>query len=629
MAGNTPWCRNDSDILYLQKGQFTSTILATYDAATALGANCWATAIDMDTENTPWGFGPVFSYSDRIYLLQGHFTSTILDSLGLGISWSMYGCSYDNYYTYITYNTTSTGHLVKFNGQFTAVIADTIDVTTHDKYPRGISVDNAGNIIFAGDENDTLYCLQGRFSSTLLDSQDVSATAQPTNIGYDGTDTVWCGGQYLYLQDDKFNSTILASYYVGSAYPTGISNSDFCLRTGEPDGEVKCESSAETSIEVSVTLAYSIESESEIPSEDQSIILESESSVETIIEVSPAILIDVESESTVEAPWYSNHCDSIIESEGDVATTWEEYTTVAHDIESEADATPVIYISLYFAPAVESESEVVQNLHISSKPANTIESENEVVLSPVFSFVVDGIIESEGKIEAEATRVSTVTGIIPSESDVTISPEISCVVLGIIQSAGVAETSVPHSYTVSGIIKSEGQTVLSSTLSYTGNCIIESESLVADDYTGETLDTTSLVLTGSRFEPSMFTQYGFDSLVEDSSGNYYVAGESGIYILGHTEDITDTIHSRIVCYADDLKDDHNKTIRSVEIGNKGRYSTIRTGSGWKTELVDDICKRVDGSKHFGSRARFGKVVGYDIEDFDEIGVTELEVVTRT
>jgi hypothetical protein len=74
---DTPWCGVDPIRIYLQSGQFTSTLKTSEDLSAVDSA---AQGVSWDGVNTPWcGSG-----DDKLYLQSGQFTSTIKDSEYVG-----------------------------------------------------------------------------------------------------------------------------------------------------------------------------------------------------------------------------------------------------------------------------------------------------------------------------------------------------------------------------------------------------------------------------------------------------------------------------------------------------------------------------------------------------------------
>ena len=109
---DTPWCGFGSLKLFLQSGQFTSTVITSISYSDSLGIS-W----DSVGENTPFGDFP----GSRLVLSSGQFTSTILDSQSVSaINNQQHGISWDGT------NTPWTGvEFVKLylqSGQFTSTL---------------------------------------------------------------------------------------------------------------------------------------------------------------------------------------------------------------------------------------------------------------------------------------------------------------------------------------------------------------------------------------------------------------------------------------------------------------------------------------------------------------------------
>lgn len=74
---DTPWCGYSDDKLYLQSGQFTSTVKTSEYVG---GVDALPAGISYDGANTPW----CGATDDKLYLQSGQFTSTIKDSVYVG-----------------------------------------------------------------------------------------------------------------------------------------------------------------------------------------------------------------------------------------------------------------------------------------------------------------------------------------------------------------------------------------------------------------------------------------------------------------------------------------------------------------------------------------------------------------
>jgi hypothetical protein len=67
---DTPWCGGQASKLYLQSGQFTSTL----KTSQSVGAvDTGPSGIACDETNTPWGG----SQDEKLYLTSGQFTSPL------------------------------------------------------------------------------------------------------------------------------------------------------------------------------------------------------------------------------------------------------------------------------------------------------------------------------------------------------------------------------------------------------------------------------------------------------------------------------------------------------------------------------------------------------------------------
>ncbi len=196
-----------TDKLFLQSGQFTSTIKDSEDVTAIANAESIAsTGVD-----TPW-----LDDNEKAYLTSGQFTATLKTSLDVNsVDSDANGISWDGVNTPISGN--SGNKLYLTSGQFTTTIKDSVAIGAIDFTPRGISYDGT-NTPWAGQLNlmtfgDTLYLQSGQFTSTLKTSLDVNAIDNSVqDISFSGTtgDTPWAGTQAdkLYLTSGQFSSTL-------------------------------------------------------------------------------------------------------------------------------------------------------------------------------------------------------------------------------------------------------------------------------------------------------------------------------------------------------------------------------------------------------------------------------------
>ena len=132
----TPWSGSEADKLYLQSGQFTSTIKDSEDQS---GVDNQVRGISWDGTNTPW----IGSQADKLYLESGQFASTL-------------------------------------KGSETVGGIDTI--------PKDVSWDGT-NTPWIGDTADKLYLQSGQFTSTTKTSVAPGVATNSLGISWDGTTT--------------------------------------------------------------------------------------------------------------------------------------------------------------------------------------------------------------------------------------------------------------------------------------------------------------------------------------------------------------------------------------------------------------------------------------------------------
>lgn len=222
----TPWCGSNDSKLYLQSGQFTSTVKTSEDVS---GVDTVPVGITWDGTNTPWAGWT----DDKLYLQSGQFTSTIKDSQSVNtIDLNPDGISYDGINTpWIGWEDDK---LYLQSGQFSSTLKTSEYVNAIDGVPRGISWDGT-NTPWCGGNTDKLFLQSGQFSSTLKTSQSVSAVESDlSDMSWDGTNTPWTGhnDDKLYLQSGQFTSTLKTSQLVTSIDngPQGICTDDFINR---------------------------------------------------------------------------------------------------------------------------------------------------------------------------------------------------------------------------------------------------------------------------------------------------------------------------------------------------------------------------------------------------------------
>jgi hypothetical protein len=237
-AINTPWCGSADDKLYLQSGQFTSTIKTSEYVNSIDVSPVGVCTNDVSRRlfgipvTIPWvGFDTL-----KLYLQSGQFTSTVKDSEAVGsIDSQSYGITFDG--TDTPWCGGFADKLYLQSGQFTSTIKTSEDIGSIDSTIVAVSWDDS-DTPWAGLEAGKLYLQSGQFTSTLKTSEDVSgALVSITGVSWDGNNTPWCGvsDSKLFLQSGQFTSTIKTSETVVSVEPSvqGISwNGTDTLFTG-------------------------------------------------------------------------------------------------------------------------------------------------------------------------------------------------------------------------------------------------------------------------------------------------------------------------------------------------------------------------------------------------------------
>jgi hypothetical protein len=225
---NTPWIGGANDKLFLQSGQFTSTVKT---SETVSSIDNLSTGISYDGTDTPWSGAE----ARKLYLQSGQFTSTLKTSEDIS--------AIDIVPNDISYNGNDTpwcgsndDKLYLQSGQFSSTLLASESIIGIDIAPTGISWDGT-NTPWSGTESDKLFLQSGQFTSTLKTSRAVGGIdVSPTGISYDGANTPWSGADAdkLYLQSGQFSSTLLTSQAVGGldTTPIGIDTDDVIARLG-------------------------------------------------------------------------------------------------------------------------------------------------------------------------------------------------------------------------------------------------------------------------------------------------------------------------------------------------------------------------------------------------------------
>jgi hypothetical protein len=130
---DTPWISDGGNKMYLQSGNFTSTLKTSLVHPNSQPAGI-SSNTDQDTPNC--GF-----YPDTLYLHSGQFTSTV--KANLGVAGDPYGISWDGTDT-LWAKRSGADFLYLISGAFTSTVKDSLNVTAIDNTPADIESNDFG-----------------------------------------------------------------------------------------------------------------------------------------------------------------------------------------------------------------------------------------------------------------------------------------------------------------------------------------------------------------------------------------------------------------------------------------------------------------------------------------------------
>jgi hypothetical protein len=223
---NTLWTETTNDKLYLQSGQFTSTIK---DSLSAAGLNPEGISVDA--------FGDVpYCNNSKLYKQSGQFSSTVKTSLSLSYTDTHRGITVDDNDTILIGSDNFSASKIRRNsGQFSSTVKDSASVYGIDTYAEGISLTNWNAIPWVGRLADKLYLQRGIFTQVITSQAVNTVDTDPRDISWDGTNTTWIGSQAdkLYLTSGQFTSTLKDSEDISgtSTTPTGVEDDSYTART--------------------------------------------------------------------------------------------------------------------------------------------------------------------------------------------------------------------------------------------------------------------------------------------------------------------------------------------------------------------------------------------------------------
>jgi hypothetical protein len=233
---DSPWIGAEADKLYLQSGQFTSTL----KTSQSIGAvNSLPTGAEYEGADQMWS-GRGSPGNAELYVTSGQFTSTLKDSQTTSQNTFPGDVSFDNVNT-IWIGNTATEKIFIYSGQITSTLKDSQDISGVDADCQGCTSDDT-NIPWAGSDADKMYLQSGKVTSTLktsvaLGGVDISVRG----CSYDGTNSPWAGvqEQRLYLTSGQFTTTIKTSHDTTTVdtAPESVSTNDYVGRIPSAGGD--------------------------------------------------------------------------------------------------------------------------------------------------------------------------------------------------------------------------------------------------------------------------------------------------------------------------------------------------------------------------------------------------------
>ena len=225
--GDTAWVGSPSQKLYLQSGQFDSTVKTSRSVSSV---DISPSGISWDGTNTPWSGGN----DSKLYLQSGQFASTLKTSRSVS---SPTGISWDGTNTpWVRLSVEKKLYLQ--SGQFASTLKTSLDVSASDTQPNGISWDGT-NTPWAGTTGRKLVLQSGQFSSTVKTSLVPFANYNVYDISWNGANTPWVGEtnasvSKLFMQSGHFSSTVKTSRSIegSDSFAVGIESTNVSSRLG-------------------------------------------------------------------------------------------------------------------------------------------------------------------------------------------------------------------------------------------------------------------------------------------------------------------------------------------------------------------------------------------------------------
>jgi len=150
-----------------------------------------------------------------------------------------------------------------------------------------------------------------------------------------------------------------------------------------------------------------------------------------------------------------------------------------------------------------------------------------------------------------------------------------------------------------------------------GEFYLGAEPSTEEDETGETL-----VLTGAMSEPSVYSNFLFNSYAV-FGGRYYGAKPDGVYLLEGSDDAGDSIHSGLRIGPHNLGIDRQKRLRALRLGICGDDAQVRViARRSSSEILERIFEVEDGKVPV-TRDLQGREFTIEISDFEELSQAEI------
>lgn len=126
------------------------------------------------------------------------------------------------------------------------------------------------------------------------------------------------------------------------------------------------------------------------------------------------------------------------------------------------------------------------------------------------------------------------------------------------------------------------------------------------------------VLTGARGEPSIYSGFNFNSYAR-YRGQYFGAGEDGIYLLEGEDDAGEEIHTGVRIGPVNFGTDREKRLRLLRCGGKSVGAQVKVSNGNGSAGYYDV----EGGRAAVSRDIQGREITIEIADFETLDHLEI------